>query len=496
MPIITRRESIPRSCDPGIVWPISGGEAVSTIGDPFGHRTFSGGTGHAGGVDFHRGMDMADDQDGPGQPAGSGGVAVVSPIHGKVIRKYKGYFHFFDADDMTELAEVDPGSKATFTRTAGNLAIVGKNDGTVTFPSGLAALQKIQPFNADLAGNDYCAYFRLASTVSLTGKIVVGIYDATNDQYLALEYNGATFTCKGKKVSGAMTNNGVTATPAACVWGMVWVDIATGKAYWKYSTDGNTWTDIVGAGEAFTVTNQCGFKMFIGWDPAAAGGDDTVNVQEFGGGDAGSIPRFGNWLEISNSSGQFDMMHFRKITVALGAEVRPGDALGLTGRTGLDLRSGKIIQNHLHMEYRPTNVHDYANSDPKNPLSALLLPRVSTAISIAVVRDTAMDPNTGLVDCHRLTITVDRGTYQNFQINEFQMVGNTTSRTLNWNTRAGLDPADQDANVYDGLYFQPVAFDEDSSQYVFKLYASKAVIGATWVSGYVKDADANSLWTG
>lgn len=495
MQIITRRLPIPRSCDPGIVWPISGSEAVTTLGDPFGHRTFSGGTGHAGGVDFHRGVDMADDEDGPGEPVGSGGMPVVSPIHGKIIRCFKGHHHFFDAADYALLEEVDPGAKTTFALSSGYVTMVGKNDGTVTFPSGLGVQRETFQFNVDPAGNDWCAYIRLRSAITTTGKVVVGIYDSVNDEYLALEYDGTTFTCKGKDSTGAMANDGVTATPAAVQWMMVWLDVASGKAYWKYSSDGNTWSDIVGAGEAFTVTNRCGFRKFYGFDSAAAGGDDTVEVQEFGGGDSGSIPRFGNWIEVANASGQFDMMHFRTISVDVGDEVRPGQALGLTGRTGLDLRSGKINQNHLHMEYRPTNRHDYSNADPQNPLSALILPRVDTTIDITVVRDSAVPSGSGWADAHRLTITVDRNTYQNFQINEFSLTGNTAARTLNWNTRAGLDPADQDANNYDGVWFEPVAFDETSASYIFKIYFRKTVVGSTFVSAYVKDADNNTIWS-
>lgn len=495
--VCVHKPALRRGSDPGIAWPSNGGPTPDTLGDMFGQRTFSGGTGHAGGVDFHRGVDLLDNQDGGGETAGKGGMPVYSPINGCVIRLFRGFFQFDDADDISKCTEVDASSKATFARSGSALVITGKNNGTVTFPSGLAMLQKTEPFNADLTGNDWVMDFQLVSTIAgISGKLVMGIYDSANNEYVCLEYNGATYTCKGRKSSGTMTNDGATASQSGKLWGRIYFQQSSGKIFWQWSTDGDTWTDIVSGGEAWTITNRGGFMAFIGWDPAASGADDTVNVEQWGSGDGGSVNRFGNWIEIADGSTKFALLHFRRFVVAPGDVVRAGQLIGYTGKTGWDIRSGRILQNHVHVEYHANNQHDYSNADPTNPLAAALLPRPSTAVSISVVRDTASDPNTGLIPCHRLTITVTRGSNQNFQINEFRMVANLATRTLNWNTRAGLDPADNDANVYDGLYFQPVAFDETSSAYVFKLYASQAVIGITWTSGYVKDADGNTVWSG
>ena len=35
-----------------------------------------------------------------------------------------------------------------------------------------------------------------------------------------------------------------------------------------------------------------------------------------------------------------------------------------------------------------------------------------------------------------------------------------------------------------------------SSQYIYKIYFRKTVVGSTFVSAYVKDADGNTLWSG
>lgn len=480
-----------RYADPGIVWPSSAGYVADVVGDPFGERTFAA---HTSGIDFHRGYDTLDNQDGPGQPADSGGMPVYAPRNGCIIRRYYGHFSWFDANNMSQCTELDPSSKATFSASGGVLTITGKNNGTVTFAN-LAKLYKTQTFQNATADNDWLIMFQLTSTVSLTGELVLGIGSLSTAQYALLYYNGSKFTVKGVDADGTMAADGTNTSPSATRWGRVRWSVADAKLYWDYSTDGTTWTNIASEGSINWGTTV-DFVSFIGWNPAASGSDDTVGVSYSGGGDSSSINRFGNWLELSGDDAKWVMMHFRDFLVNVGDVVRAGQQIGITGRTGFDIKSGTIIQNHLHTEYIPNNGHSYSNDDPLNPLGATILPRASTTPSVSVVRDTAFDPYTGLVDCHRITVTVTRGTDNNFQINEFRIVGNTTSRTLNWNTRSGLDPADQDANNYLGRYFEPLAFDEGSSTYVFKYYASKAVVGSTWVSGYVKDTDGNTVWSG
>lgn len=499
MPICYNHPPARRSADPGVVSPANGGYAADTLGDPFGERNFSTAF-HASGVDFHRGYDTLDNEDGPGEPADSGGMPIYSPICGTVIRKFYGHFSWFDAGNMSQNTEVDPNSKATFSASAGVLTVTGKNNGTVTFPSGIAQLQRSSAFRNDLTDNDWLIMIMFDTPpTALTGKIVLGIYDATNDEYACLEYDGATFTVKGKDAGGVMTADGTTAAASGKKYMRVRWSVADAKLYWDYSADATTWTSITNEGTITWTNAGGGFKSFVGWDPAAAGGDDTVTIKYSGGGDSASINRFGNWVQIANASRKWVLLHFRHISANVGDVVRAGQQLGISGRTGFDIRSGPIIENHLHTELHLNNGDSYSNADPINPYSAdasIYIPRSTTAPSISVVQDSATDPYGGGVDCHRITVTVTRGTWNNFQINEFRIVGNLATRTLNWNTRAGLDPADNDANNYDGCYFEPVAFDETSASYIFKYYASKAVVGATWSSGYVKDSDGNTLWSG
>lgn len=479
-----------RGVQPGVCWPDSGGYDVGTVGDVFGGRPFAA---HSSGYDFHRGVDLLDGLDGSGEPAGSGGRPVYAPICGTVIRKHYGFFSWYDAGNMTECQEVDASSKATFSASAGTLTVVGKNDGTVTVATGFARLEKIAPHQL-VTGNDWWSQIELSSVPAgaWTGELVLGVIDQANNEYFCMTYDGSSFRAYQKDSGGIRGLDTGVATPSARKFFRI--GEVSGSTYWYHSTDGTTWTNL--GGFAWAPTDRTKWKMFIGWKPAAAGGDTTVAVKHWGGGDSSSINRFGNWVEIANASSKWVLMHMRHISVALGQYVEAGVEIGITGKTGFDTLSGPIIQNHLHVEYVPNNKHDYDNSESYNPLAASLLPRASTTPSVSVVRDTAVDPETGAATCHRLTVTVTRGSYQNFQINEFNLTGNTAARTCNWNTRAGLNPSDHDDISYDGLFFEAAEFDEATSTYVFKIYANQATVGASWVSGYVKDSDGNTVWSG
>lgn len=491
---VVRPPRIPVSCDPGIVWPTTGDDDVSVLGDPFGHRAFTGGTGHATGVDFHRGIDMKVREDGPGEPANSGGCPIVSPIHGRVVREYYGHFEFYDDGNMDQLEEVDPGGKATFSASAGILTIVGKNNGVPATTADIPRLRKITAFDAGQSGNDWYVQMEVkAGFAPANGEVVFGIQDRGSAETQYITWNGDRMTAyMNMPPVGAGGGNTFTggSRPTyryfriGMVSGVLWV--------WD-SVDGVTWEH--GTGYTGTWTNPSNFELFIGWMSAASGADETVQIEFFGGGDNSTVARFGNWVTIATASHKYVLMHFRHLYVARGDEVRPGDVIGLTGRTGFDQRSGPVLYNHCHFEYHPNNSSDYSNADATNPLSASILPRADTTVDVTVVRDSANDPNGGGNACHRLTITVDRNTYQNFQLNEFSLTGNSATRTLNWNTRAGLDPADQDKNNYNGVYFEPLAFDENDDQYIFKIYFVKATVGATFASAYVKDADGNTLWS-
>ncbi len=469
-----------RGPDTGICWPQSGTDVDEDVADIFGYRRF---TVHTPPYDFHRGVDVNWNQ------AGNPNYA---PINGAITRWSYTHFMFDDDGNMDQFTETDPNSKATFSRNSSSLRIVGKNNGTVTLPSGLARFDCVTPLNPNTTNGDWYMDLQLASTVSLTGKLVYGMYDTVNDQYALLEYNGSTFTVKGKDAGGTMGVDGTTSTPSARTWMRIRYSQTSGNIKWQHSTDGVSFTDIATEASITWTREFPVFKAFVGWDPAASGSDDTVDVDFFGWWDGDNIARFGNWIEVGASSDKWVMLHFRHLAIQRGAIVRAGDYVGLVGQTGFDTKSGRILTPHLHLEYIGNNKYDYSNADPTNPLDPDLLPRTNVSNNVSVVRSTGNDPN--LVDSHILTITVDRED-QDFDMNQISLTGNSATRTVNWNTRGGLNPTDNDDPVYDGVYEVPSTFDETSAAYVITVYFNKSTVGSTFVSAYVKDTEGNTLWS-
>ncbi len=464
----------------GICWPRTGTDVDEDVGDIFGYRPFAA---HASGYDFHRGVDFNWNR---------AGYTNYSPQNGSITRWHYTHFMFDDDGNMDQFTEVDPNSKATFSRVTSSLRIVGKNNGTVTFPSGLARMDTKTPLNPDTSNGDWYMDLQLASTVSLTGKIVYGMYDPTNDEYALLEYNGTTFTVKGKDKDGVMSVDGTTTSPSARTWMRIRYSQTSANIKWQHSTDGSTWTDIATEGTVSWTLNYPIFKAFVGWDPAGSGSDDTVDVDFFGWWDGDNIARFGNWVEVTDADRKFLMMHHRHLIVAKGAIVRAGDQIGLVGQTGFDVKSGRILTPHLHMEYIGSNKYDYSNAEPVNPLDPDLLPRTDVTNNVSVARSTGLDPLG--VDSHILTISVARED-QDFDMNEISLTGNSATRTVNWNTRGGLDPTDNDTNYYNGVYEKPSAFDTSSATYDIVLYFNKSAVGSTFVSAYIKDTNGTTLWS-
>ena len=82
-------------------------------------------------------------------------------------------------------------------------------------------------------------------------------------------------------------------------------------------------------------------------------------------------------------------------------------------------------------------------------------------------------------------------------LNEISLTGNLATRTINFNTRAGL-AADNDIPVSGVVlavvYIVPEPFDASSPEYVVNLYFNKTAVGTTFVSAYVKDIAGTILW--
>ncbi len=170
--------------------------------------------------------------------------------------------------------------------------------------------------------------------------------------------------------------------------------------------------------------------------------------------------------------------HLDRIDVALGQIVRAGDAIGTVGNTGWGDLFGQINSVHLHNEYleEPSGSdgpYFYDQDDPTNALDPRLLPRadVSNNLSSVVITEED-DPNA--VASWKFVVTIARRD-QDFDANKFVFDNGAATRTINYNTRAGLDPADNDEPSYNGIYRDSQPFNEASAAWAIHFYAHKSV---------------------
>ena len=465
----------------GMCWPHSP-SGVGTVEEPFGPRPF---TPHIATVgydyDFHPGIDIDADAGDP----------LYSPISGAVCRRHATHFDFENDAQLSELTEVDTQSSATFTRSGSVLAVTCARVGVVS----LADSAKYQMgARVHPTANDWTLECEFSAAPSLSsGTIGIGLFNAVNTEYIGLEYDGATFTMRGVG-TGAFTANGTTSAVASKTWMRISYTLSTTTYAWQWSADGTTWTNIATeVGDTFTV-NQPHLFPSLYWKSGDTNATPfTVNVAQFNLADENlGVGRFGNWLQIAGRGTKVVMGHMRSIGVALGSFVSAGQILGYSGETGFDATSGRIQTEHLHLEYAPTNVYEYTRSDQVNPLKAGLLPRADVSSNVAGVVTSANDPDA--VACHLLTITVTRAD-QDFDVNSITLTGNTTSRTVNFDTRSGLN-ANVDIPKQSGVYLVPSAFNAASSAYVLAVYFSKAVVGNTFVSFSVLDSTGATVASG
>lgn len=476
------RRATPRRMDPGVTWPSSGSATGTDLGDIFGHRTFSA---HPSGVDFHRGIDTLDDL-----PS----TLTYTPITGKVIRKNYTMFNWVKSEQYDQSTTVNS-AIATYALTGSPavLRITGVNAGTVTFPADIGRFETNQLFNVGSGSEDWFLQLKFNTLpVSPSGEPVFGIYQALNNEYAAIWYDGTNFVVKGRKASGVFSTDGTTGAPAGRTWLRIRFQASTTSILFQMSSDASTWTTIATQTSVTWTSRFTPFKAFVGFVPAAAGANDTVDIANWEWFDADGIGRFGNWVTIANETTRWMSMHADHIVINAGDYVYAGDPITWTGNTGFDLTSGRVISVHLHTEYISNNDWTYNNDSPLNPIGPNLLPRCST-IDVDVTRTEENDPDGN--PAHKLAIVVQRDPCQRFDINVFTLAGNTASRTLNWNTRAGLDPADNDADYYDGIFFEPLPFDEADTEYQVNYYWRKSVVGNTFVSAEIRDVAGNVLWS-
>lgn len=484
--MISTAPRLPRGDGNGIVWPDSGTGTDSAIRDPFGPRPFSPHIATTGfDYDFHRGIDVV----------AASGDPVYASQPGTVQRWH--YTHFgWEADSQLEQwTEVDPNTSVTFARVApSTLRVTGDRVGAQTFPAQAGRYDTVRE-RVQIATDDWELRLKFASAPSTTGQFGFGLLEPVSGELLTLEYDGTTFTVRAVEGVGAMGVDGTTQVSAAQTWARVRLDTAGPTLYWERSTDGAAWSVIASSSMgSFSGGNQPIFIPVLYWRSTDVNATpDIVDIESFGWYDDQTIPRFGNWAVIETGDVRVMCMHMRELLVAQGDIVHTaGLQIGTAGKTGFDALSGPILADHIHLERIDDDSYFYDNDLPINPLSPGFLPRVNVDSNVAVVRTTANDPDG--VASWKLAITVTRAD-QDFDLNLVTLVANLATRTINFDTRAGLN-ADNDIPKNAGVYIVPQTFDESSPSWIIDVYFNKSVVGATFTSYSLEDTAGTVVASG
>jgi hypothetical protein len=473
----------------GVVWPDTGTGTTSTVKDVYGSRPF---TPHIATVgydhDLHVGVDMDL----------SPGDTLYAPSGGAIIRLHRTHYGWETAQQLTYWAEDDDsaGAGATWSRVnPSTLRIVGTRGGSKTFPNVAKYYHQTErAFVTKISSvDDWEIRLRLASTTAITGKLGFCLHSTATDQYVGMEWDGANATAVGARSGGALTSHGTNLAVTTETWLRVQYTASTDTLSWDVSSDATTWTNVASqTTQTFTDGSRPIWVPTLYWrstDTNAA--TATIDIESFAWFDGNGIGRFGNWLMIGKDGEKYPMMHFQDINVSLGDIVEAGQSVGVAGLTGFDTRSGQVVTEHAHIEYHANSKAIYAKEEALNPLAPGILPRTNVSNNVTVTRSTANDPDA--VACWRLRVQVARAD-QDFDLNSVTLTGDLATRTINWQTRAGLN-ADVDIPKHDGVYVVPEDFNANSSEYEVSFYFSKAVVGTSFTSASVLDTAGTVLWS-
>lgn len=466
----------------GYVYPDSGiATPGQNIGDIFGPRPFSPHIATVGyDYDFHRGIDF---------PC-SEGDTVYAPCGGTIMRLHRSHFGFEDAAQLDHwVADQDGGdSSATFTRSDSNLVITGTRGGVGTFPS--VAKYKVL-YDYVCLTTEFEMRVKLGSTTDpAAGKFGFAIIDETTNEYIGVEWDGVNATALGTGSGGAVESNGTTRAVTTEPW--LRFLLSSGTLSWGVSSDGSTWTDIDSEAMPAFTSSQKIFVPILYWRSTDTDTPTAVISVDFvGWRDADTIARFGNWIFVQRSGMKFMLAHFQSLSVEVGDIIEAGQPIGKSGCTGFDSRSGPVLNPHSHLEYIADTATTYSNDGSLNPLASTILPRANVSDNLTVTRTTANDPDA--VTSWRIRVIVARAA-NDFDINQISCTGNLATRTINFNTRSGLN-TDNDIPKESGVYIVPEAFDHESENYEISFYFNKSVVGTSFVSAYIKDTGAVSLWS-
>jgi murein DD-endopeptidase MepM/ murein hydrolase activator NlpD len=466
----------------GFCWvnsPSSGG----IIRDAFGPRPFAYHVGTVGyDYDFHRGIDVSMDN---GDPA-------YAPITGVISRLHFTYFGWEDDVQMEHWQSVNNSNSLSVALGTNQLNLTASRVGSITFPSGIDKFEALRD-HISINSDDWVVETEF-SALSTTGSLGMGVFNRDNTQYVCMDYDGTTFTIRAVDSIGNFTANGSTYSVSGKTWMRISFTLSTGTFTWSHSEDGTTWTDLTTeTGKTFSTSVPL-FKPTLYWKSADTNATPyslvvkKINWQDL----SQHVGRFGNWLQITQNDHKVIIMHNRSLYVSLGDYVSAGQMIAKIGKTGFDVKSGRVLYDHPHLEYIANNKYFYDNDEPINILSSGFLPRANVSNNVSCNVITENDPNS--VSSWKMDISVSRQD-QDFDMNQISLTGNLATRTINFNTRSGLN-ADSDIPVQDGVYIVAYDMNENSATYELDVYFNKSVVGTSLVSYEIRDTNGTILASG
>lgn len=456
--------------------PIGAGNAM-IISDVFGPRTFSPHISTTGyDYDFHRGIDFS------GSDVGD---LMYAATNGFISRLYYQMFHWNQAIQSQE-----------FEYTSG-FSLTANEDTTATLScpqTGSVSALTIDGWSKAIAKDRYISVFEDIITLEIdtlenrptNGEFGIGIVSLDDTEWLAIGCSDTeVFWTANDSVEAAADRD----TPT-----YRWLRLDyDGTDTWSIegSADGDTfvqlWTWTCSFANRF-------FKPFIFYRSTATGSNETVTIGQVNFlDDSQTVGRFGNWVTIckGNADGKIVQIHMDHLLVSLGQQIQVGQPLGYIGRTGFNARSGRVNSIHIHLEYSDITESNYDQDEALNPLDADIVPRTDVSNNCSVVTTLISDTDFG--DAANVRVAMARND-SDFDLNEVSYIGNLATRTVNFNTRAGLN-ADNDIPMQSGVKIVAEDFDEDSTHYYCNFIFDLDVVGNGIASILVKDTQGNTLYS-
>lgn len=457
----------------GHCWPNSP-SGTGAIEDVFGPRFLNGSH------DNHRGVDIGLAQ----------GAPVYATLTGAVCRRHLTHFDFRTAAQLAQYEVA--GSTLAAAHVTDHLELTCSRTGVASFPADIGRLQTIQQRICPKDDENWCIELNIPD-FAVTGAIGFGLFSADLAERMCAEYDGATITLRGVGTT-TFANDSATFAVADITWLRVGYTVATDTFYWKRSTDRTNWTTIASeTGRSFASTLAT-HKPTLYWRSGDTNATPyTITVSELNWVDeTQQTGRFGNYIFLQAADRKMCLFHLQEPVVEPGTFVHAGQIVGLAGKKGFDPEGGPVLHFHIHFEFDLDHLYGYNTDGVTNPIAPGIMPRVNVSNNVSVVRTRENDPDGA--DSHRLAITVQRAD-QDFDLNSVSLTGNLATRTVNWNTRAGLNP-NNDLPSYDGVYILGGSLSTASTSYTFNMYFAVATVGTTFTSYTIADTAGTVLASG